>query len=305
MQEVFRTIARVAPLDLPVLIVGESGAGKHRVARTIHDNSKRASDPFLEVRLAGASRRALDDLFQTLAATQTGSVFIDDVDDISEDAQRRLSAWLQGDDGSARRPRVIAAARGDLKLASVDGRVLADLCYRLSVVEIRLPALRERPEDIGDLARALLVRARREGLPEKVLDASAISLLEGYRFPGNVRELDNLLRRAAVLKPGATIAAQDLAGELHAPAPPTRAETLNDDLDTIVSKWVDKELSAGDGEQGELYDRALALLERPLLERTLEVVRGNQIRAASLLGINRNTLRKKMQLLGLSAGRSS
>jgi two-component system nitrogen regulation response regulator GlnG len=305
MQEVFRTIARVAALDLPVLILGESGAGKHSVARTIHENSKRAGEPLLEVRLAGAAGQGLDQAFADIAAARGGTLFLDDVDGISDDAQRRLSAWLQADGEARRRPRVIAATRSDLTLASAEGRFLPDLCYRLSVVVVRVPALRARPEDIADLARALLARAKQEGLPEKSLDASAIALLEGYRFPGNVRELDNLLRRAAVLCPGTVITAGDLVGDLETPTAQP-GEDVKAALEASVSEWAARELAAmGEDEGTDLYGRALALLERPLIEQTLNRVRGNQIRAASLLGINRNTLRKKMQLLGLSAGRNS
>jgi two-component system nitrogen regulation response regulator GlnG len=303
MQEAFRTIARVATLDLPVLIVGESGVGKHRVARTIHENSRRAGAALIEMRLAGASEQGLDQAFLELAAARGGSVFFDDVDGMSEEAQRRLSAWLQAEDNTAVRPRVIAASRSDLALASAESRFLPELCYRLNVVEIRLPALRDRREDISDLVRTLLARAKREGLPDKALDASALALLEGHNFPGNVRELDNLIRRAALLSPGTTITAEDVERDIRSAAARPQA-AVADDLSNMVSHWAALELTAAQGERADLYERALALVERPLIELTLEAAHGNQIKAASLLGINRNTLRKKMQLLGLSAGRS-
>lgn len=300
MQDVFRTVARVASLDLPVLIIGEAGAGKQRVARTLHDHGRRAGEPFLQIPLAGASAQSLDQGFGELTSAQRGTMFLDDVDELSIEAQRRLSNWLQLDDNTQRRPRLITATRRDLAYASEQGSFLPDLYYRLSVVTIRLPPLRERREDIADLSRALLVRARREGLPEKALDTSAAALLEQYSFPGNVRELDNLLRRAAALNPGPQITASDLAAELRPPQPEIN---VNRALEEAMSRWTEQALSAGD-EINDLHDRALRLVERPLVERALEASRGNQIKAAGLLGINRNTLRKKMQQLGLTAGRS-
>ncbi|MEQ1715537.1 MAG: sigma 54-interacting transcriptional regulator, partial [Hyphomicrobium sp.] len=299
MQEVFRTVARVAMLDLPILIVGEAGTGKQRVARTIHDHGKRAPEAFLQLRLAGASPQLLDQCLSELTTAQGGAIFLDDVDGLSPDAQRRLSSWLQAGDDQ-RHPRLIAATRRDLAAACQEGSFLPELYYRLSVVTIRLPPLRERHEDIADLSRALLVRAKRDGLPEKALDAEAVTLLEQYQFPGNVRELDNLLRRAAALSAGPLISARDLSGELR----PPRTEISPDlGLEEAVSRWTAQALCAA-SDINNLYEQALSRMERPLIERTLEAARGNQIKAARMLGINRNTLRKKLQLLGLSTGRS-
>lgn len=298
MQEVFRILARVATLNLPVLITGEAGVGKQRVARTLHDHGKRPTEPFLQIRLAGANPQALDQSFDALAAATGGSIFLDDIDELSLDTQRRLATWLQNEDHP--RPRFIAAARRDLASASREGSFLPDLFYRLNVVTIRIPPLRERREDIADLSRALLVRARRDGLPEKALSPEATALLEQYMFPGNVRELDNLLRRAAALTPGPLINVSDI-GDLRASH---NANDLETDVENALSRWTEYALNE-DAAVNHIYEKVMTIVERPLIARTLEACRGNQLKAAHILGINRNTLRKKMQLLGLTAGRTN
>ena len=167
--------------------------------------------------------------------------------------------------------------------------------------------LRDRLDDIGDIARAFLVRARREGLPEKALDNAAIEKLKSHSYPGNVRELENLLRRAAALSPAPVITSGEIHRELNAVAidHPHDLTPSHDDFEAAVSRRLEDEFAAaspglpGDG----LYDRLLAEVERPLIAHTLQATRGNQIRAAAVLGINRNTLRKKIQSLGIRTGR--
>lgn len=185
------------------------------------------------------------------------------------------------------------------------GAFRQDLFYRLNVVAIRLPPLRERLEDVGDLARAFLVRAKREGLPEKTIDAAAIERLKTHAFPGNVRELENLLRRAAALSPASVITAREIADELGAAATEEVVAESSEGFETAFTRRIASEFAAASPglPAAGLYDRVLAEVERPLIVQTLQATRGNQIRAAAILGINRNTLRKKIQILGIATGR--
>jgi two-component system nitrogen regulation response regulator GlnG len=203
--------------------------------------------------------------------------------------------------------RLIVAAQRSLAALLHQGAFRQDLFYQLNVVPIRLPPLRDRMEDLGDLARAFLVRAKREGLADKTLDATAIKRLEGHDFPGNVRELENLLRRAATLSPGAVITAREIDQELaSAPAPSgaAPAASITTFEQAVELRLAQEFASAGpDLPAPGLYERFLAEVERPLIQQALQATRGNQIRAAAVLGINRNTLRKKIQVLGIRTGR--
>jgi len=309
MQDVYRVVARVAGTDLTVLIEGESGAGKERVARALHDHSRRAHCPFVAVSLAGLDARQVDqDLFGAsgkFTQARGGTLFLEDLDELPSEAQTRLAGLLHSEDQNERPDvRLIVAAQRSLASLARQGAFRQDLFYRLNVVTIRLPPLRERLDDVGDLARAFLVRAKREGLPEKSIDGAAIERLKAHSFPGNVRELENLLRRAAALSPAPVITAREIGEELGMTmvAEPDRA---NEDFDAALSKRLAMEFAAASPglPAAGLYDRFLAEVERPLLAQTLQATRGNQIRAAAVLGINRNTLRKKLQSLGLRTGR--
>jgi two-component system nitrogen regulation response regulator GlnG len=312
MQEVYRTMARVAATDLTVLIEGESGTGKERVARALHDNSRRASGAFIAVSLAGANATQLDrDLFAPggrISQADGGTLFLEDVDEMPADAQTRLAGLLHAEDANQRPDvRLIVSSQRSLASLARQGAFRQDLFYRLNVVPIRLPPLRDRLDDIGDIARAFLVRARREGLPEKALDNAAIEKLKSHSYPGNVRELENLLRRAAALSPAPVITAGEIHRELNAVAIDHRLDLApaQDDFEAALARRLGEEFAqASPGLPGDgLYDRFLAEVERPLIAHTLEATRGNQIRAAAVLGINRNTLRKKIQALGIRTGR--
>lgn len=310
MQDVYRVMARVAGTDLTVLVEGESGTGKERVARAIHDHSRRASGPFVILSLAGAAPAQIDqDLFGPegkFHQARNGTLFLEDVDELPSDAQTRLAGLLHSDDPNERpNVRLIAAAQRSLSALARQGSFRQDLFYRLNVVSIRLPPLRERLDDVGDLARSFLVRAKREGLPEKQLDSSAIERLKAYDFPGNVRELENLLRRAAALSPASVISAREIGNELGNAAKEQAAEESGEGFEAAVSRRLASEFAAASPELPDagLYDRLLAEVERPLIEQALQATRGNQIRAAAVLGINRNTLRKKIQTLGIKTGR--
>jgi two-component system nitrogen regulation response regulator GlnG len=199
--------------------------------------------------------------------------------------------------------RIIAATNRDLRQLVQQGLFREDLYYRLNVVPMRLPPLRERAEDVPDLVRHFLRRAEEEGLPAKHLDGEALDLLKHYRWPGNVRELENLIRRLAVLHSGETIPVGAISAELNSPA--LQSATENEGDAASLSEAVERHLVRYFLAQGDklpppgLYDRVLREIERPLLSICLGAARGNQIRAAHLLGLNRNTLRKKIRDLGL------
>ena len=311
MQDVYRIVARVAGTDLTVLIEGESGTGKERVARALHENSRRASGPFITVSLAGLAARQVDrDLFGAegmVAQARDGTLFLEDVDELPSEAQTRLAGLLHAEDPKERpNVRIIAAAQRNLAALARQSAFRQDLFYLLNVVTIHLPPLRDRLDDVGDLARSFLVRAKREGLPDKSIDNAAIERLKAHSFPGNLRELENLLRRAAALSPAPVITAREIGEELGAATREDAAEKAGDhSFESAVALRLATEFAAaspGLPAPG-LYDRFLAEVERPLIVQALQATRGNQIRAAAVLGINRNTLRKKIQSLGLRTGR--
>lgn len=311
MQEVYRVMARVAGADLTVLIEGESGTGKERVARTIHDSGRRASAPFVTVSLAGVASVQIDrDLFGPggkFEQAKGGTLFLEDLDEMPSEAQTRLAGMLHSDEPNERpNVRIVAAAQRSLAALVRQGSFRQDLFYRLNVVAIRLPPLRDRLDDVDDLARAFLVRAQREGLPEKSIDNAAIERLKAHNFPGNVRELENLLRRAVTMTPAQVIGVREISEELGQAAREEQvAEEAADGLETAVTRRLAGEFAAASPglPASGLYDRLLAEVERPLITQALSATRGNQIRAASVLGINRNTLRKKIQTLGIRTGR--
>ncbi|MDE2182127.1 MAG: nitrogen regulation protein NR(I) [Alphaproteobacteria bacterium] len=327
MQEIYRVIARLTQTDLTVMIMGESGTGKELVARALHDYGKRRHGPFVAVNMAaipkelveselfghergaftGATNRGIGRFEQA----EGGTLFLDEIGDMPLDAQTRLLRVLQQGEYTTvggRTPirtdvRIIAATNRDLRQLIQQGLFREDLYYRLNVVPLRLPPLRERVEDIADLVRHFLRKAQDEGLPAKHLDGDALDILRRHRWPGNVRELENLIRRLAVLHSGDTIPAAIVAGELKEPVKPASADDGEEppSLGAAVERHLTKYFS-GHGDRlppPGLYDRVLQEIERPLLSICLAATRGNQIRAAHLLGLNRNTLRKKIRDLGL------
>ena len=333
MQEVYRTIARVVANDLTVLVLGESGTGKELVARAIHDFGPRSAAPFVAINMAAIPRELIEsELFghergaftgaQARTAgrfeqAQGGTLFLDEIGDMPMEAQTRLLRVLQAGEfttvGGTRSiradVRIIAATHKDLPRLIADGGFREDLYYRLNVVPVRLPALRQRGEDIGELARFFLDRAAAEGLPRKMLDAGAVTRLMQHGWPGNVRELENLMRRLAVLSREDVITAALVEQQFHQPAmieslAPQMASSggLADAVEQHLARYFTtfgRELPP-DG----LYDRVLAEVERPLIELSMAAAKGNQLRAARLLGINRNTLRKKLTDLQIDAGAS-
>ena len=327
MQEIYRTVARLTTADLTVMINGESGTGKELVARALHDYGRRRGGAFVAINMAAIPRELIEsELFGHERGAFTGAtnrnqgrfeqahggtLFLDEIGDMPPEAQTRLLRVLQEGEFTTvggRQPiranvRIIAATHRDLRSAIRQGVFREDLFYRLNVVPIRLPPLRERTEDIADLARHFLDRARADGLPGKSLDQPAIDALRGYRWPGNVRELENLMRRLAALCPDEVIGAASVRAELteaEPPAPagdPVESAGAAEPLARAVERHIKQFLAAHrDGlAPSDIYDRVLAEVERPLIQMTLAATRGNQIKAAAMLGLNRNTLRKKIR----------
>jgi two-component system, NtrC family, nitrogen regulation response regulator GlnG len=323
MQEIYRMIARLTTTDLTVMINGESGTGKELVARALHDYGKRRAGAFVPINMAAIPRELIEsELFGHERGAFTGAtnrnqgrfeqatggtLFLDEIGDMPPEAQTRLLRVLQEGEFTSvggRQPikadvRIIAATHRDLRNAIRHGQFREDLYYRLNVVPIRLPPLRERTEDIGPLARHFLERAREDGLPAKSLDAGALDRLRQYPWPGNVRELENLMRRLAALCPQEVISAEIIDAELAeaAPSPEAPAQTSPETLAKAVERHIRQFLAAHDDGlmPADIYDRVISEVERPLIRMTLAATRGNQIKAAAMLGLNRNTLRKKIR----------
>lgn len=327
MQDVYRVIARVVSNDLTVLVSGESGTGKELVARAIHDLGARRAAPFVPINMAAIPRDLIEaELFGhergafTGAAARTagrfeqaagGTLFLDEIGDMPIEAQTRLLRVLQSGEfttvGGARTiradVRIVAATNRDLAQAVASGQFREDLFYRLNVVPIALPALRERRGDVAELARHFLDRAAEAGLPRKTLDPSAVAALEVHDWPGNVRELENLMRRLAALSRDDRIDAAEVAAMIGASgAAPAAAP--DPDLDAAVRSFIDRlaKLDPRSVDDGSLYQRLIGAVERPLIEAMLARHGGNQLRAARAMGLNRNTLRKRLDDLGIDPG---
>lgn len=331
MQEIYRVLARLMQTDLTVMISGESGTGKELVARALHDYGKRRAGTFVAINMAAIPRDLIEsELFGhekgafTGANTRSsgrfeqaegGTLFLDEIGDMPMEAQTRLLRVLQQGEYTTvggRTPiksdvRIIAATNKDLRQLIQQGLFREDLFFRLNVVPLRLPPLRERTEDIPDLIRHFFTQAQREGLPPKQIDQAALDRMKRHRWPGNVRELENLARRLAALYPQETITAAVIDAELSQPALPVSGEEPR--AEESLSAAVERHLSAYFGgfedklPPAGLYHRILREIEYPLLTAALAATRGNQIRAADLLGVNRNTLRKKIRDLDIQVFR--
>jgi len=322
MQEVYRTIGKVAPSDLTVLITGESGTGKEMVAHLLHEHSRRAEKPFLALNCAaipeplleselfgyerGAFTGALHRKVGKLEVCNGGTLFLDEIGDMSPALQTKMLRVLQ--DGTFERiggtetlrvdVRILAATNRDLVELMRQGRFRDDLYYRLKVVPIHVPALRERGDDLALLAKHFLQRARQElARPALSLSNAATEVLRTYHWPGNVRELENVINGAALTCPGVIILPEHLAiaaqRGARAEAAPAASEASPDDefgrlLEPVFSRF-NEEYKAG--RSGKPFDQ----IEQTLIRKALTATSGNQSQAARLLGITRTTLRKRMQ----------
>ena len=328
MQQVYKVMARVMATDLTVLIQGESGTGKELVARALHDMGPRREAPFVAVNMAAIPRELIEsELFGhekgafTGAAERTpgrfaqahkGTLFLDEIGDMPLEAQTRLLRVLQEGEYRAvggRAPvsvdiRIVAASNRKLKALVRSGAFREDLFYRLNVVPLTLPPLRERTSDIDDLAVRFLGDAEADGLPSKQLDEGALEVLRAHSWPGNVRELENLIRRLCALHAEDTITAKVVAEALQDDeaggegAEGIGGGGLADAAHAHLARYF--AAHAGSLPPTGLYGRVLREVETPLIELTLAATKGNQVKAAAILGLNRNTLRKKIKDLGIT-----
>ncbi|MBJ6120990.1 nitrogen regulation protein NR(I) [Sphingomonas mollis] len=328
MQDVYRVIARVVSNDLTVLVSGESGTGKELVARAIHDLGARRAAPFVAINMAAIPRDLIEaELFGhergafTGAAARSagrfeqangGTLFLDEIGDMPIEAQTRLLRVLQTGEfttvGGARTiradVRIVAATNRDLAAQVRTGLFREDLFYRLNVVPVALPALRERRQDVALLAQYFLGQAADQGLPRRRLAADAVAVLEAHAWPGNVRELENLMRRLAVLARDEVIDAEVICAMLGTPQP--AAAAVDTDIAPAIRALIDRIAHERPEalEDGTLYDRVIAEVERPLIEAMLARHGQNQLRAARAMGLNRNTLRKRLDALGIEPRKS-
>ncbi|MDH3445738.1 MAG: sigma-54 dependent transcriptional regulator [Deltaproteobacteria bacterium] len=318
MQKVYKTIGQVVDNLTTILILGESGTGKELVAKTIHYNSPRWNQPFVAINCAavprdlleselfghekGAFTGALDRRAGKFELAEGGTLFLDEVGDIPLELQAKLLRVLQdheysrvgGGDVLSANVRILAATNQDLEKAVKEKRFREDLYFRLKVIPIGLPPLRERRGDISLLIGYFIEKINREmGIQISAVSPNAQQLLEEHSWPGNVRELENTLIRAAVLASGPVLFPKDFILQNRPSATPVEVDQLS--LEEIIRQKLEDYFRRTEGiDVDNLYSLVIERIERPLIELTLKKTRGNQIRAAQILGINRNTLRKKI-----------
>ncbi len=303
MQAVYRLVARVINAPMPVLITGESGTGKSLTARALHDFSDRRDLPFVVV--SGTDLQGIDGPATVLARAKTGSLVLDEVSDLDEGSQARLVRML--DTLGEQAPRIIATAQSDLNTLLQNGNFREDLFYRLAGVTITVPPLRERVDDIPLLTEHFLIRAAREGSPLRKLSDGAADVVRSYSWPGNVRQLENAVRRLVITGTEQDITKHEAVAVLGN-QPASASLTITGDgekLSASVGKHLRRyfDLHGGDLPPPGLYNRILREIEAPLIEIALDSTAGNQAKCADLLGINRNTLRKKITDLDISVTR--
>ncbi|MCL4105400.1 UNVERIFIED_CONTAM: hypothetical protein GTU68_055531 [Idotea baltica] len=303
MQALYRLVARVMNTELAVMITGESGTGKSLIARAIHDFSDRRSLPFIVV--GATDLVGVEAVTNVLTRAKGGSVIFDEVGDLSEESQARIVRLLDG--LGDRGPRVMATSQADLGHKMDAGFFRQDLYYRLSGVTIEVPSLRERVDDIPLLSDHFLARSERDGAPARRFSEDAMTLIRAYSWPGNVRQLENTIRRLVVTSPEEEITrteAELVLGNQPAMEPLAGGgdgEKLSASVGKHLRRYFD--LHGGVLPPPGLYQRILREVEAPLLELALDATGGNQAKCADLLGINRNTLRKKITDLDIHVTR--
>ncbi|MBS41414.1 MAG: nitrogen regulation protein NR(I), partial [Rhodospirillales bacterium] len=326
MQDIYRTVARLMTTNLTVVITGESGTGKELVAKALHEYGKRREGPFVALNMAaiprdlieselfghkkGAFTGAISSEVGRFEQAQHGTLFLDEIGDMPLDAQTRLLRVLQeeeyrpvgGKDIIKTDVRIIAATHRDLKGLIEKGQFREDLYYRLNVVPVRMPALRERRTDIPELVRHFLGGLNLEEKHVKTFDGDAMETLQNYNWPGNVRELENFIQRICVLYTDDTITSAIINSELDQEELTNKSLVVEDDnIGRAVESYLSRFFDAHDGflPNPGLYDRLLKEFEEPLIRLSLVATKGNQIKTAQMLGINRNTLRKKIKELDI------
>ena len=323
MQAVFRTMSRVKNTSLTILIEGESGTGKETVARAIHDLGNRSEKPFVPVNMAAVERDRIEaELFGVIgvdgkvipgkvAQSDGGTLFLDEVGDMPLDAQTQLLRFLQNGEFSpvgstemdVSTTRVIAATSRDLRALIEEGDFRNDLFYRLNVVTITIPPLRARKDDIPELAKRFLKRAEIDGLGQKTIDAKALKRLSLHDWPGNVRELQNVVMRMIALSSEPIISEDLVQTSLVSERrlPKENGASFEQRLRDLLREYVEPELRTYKDAEGTVYHDVISMVERPLIELALNVTGGNKVRAAQLLGMNRNTLRSKINSLEIAS----
>lgn len=321
MQDVYRMVARLLRNDLSVLISGESGTGKELVAEAIHSLGHRKTGPFVAVNMAaipselieaelfghekGSFTGAVGQSIGRFEQAQGGTLFLDEIGDMPKHAQTRLLRALQsgvisriGGKASIRLDvRIVAATNQNLEDLITKGKFREDLFYRLNVVPIDMPPLRNRTEDIGLLAQHFLLLAAKDGLPSRKIDDGAIALLMSMPWRGNIRELKNLIYRLALVCREDVITEATVAQHAEQSVD-SEAPVQGASFEAAVTQFLREQRLRGNSRE-KLYPRALAQFEIPLLQHVMRQVKGNQLKAAALLGINRNTLRKKLTDYGI------
>lgn len=301
MQALYRLVARVLNADLPVLITGESGTGKSLVAHAIHDLSDRRGQPFVTAQMA--DMKAMDGPSSLLARARGGVLVFEEIADFDDEAQGRIVRMLDAMPEPG--PRIVATSQADLAERLASGQLRKDLYFRLGGVTLAVPPLRDRVDDIPLLADHFLARAARDGLGERRLAGEALDLIRTYPWPGNVRQLENTLRRLAVTALGPEISRAEaeaaLTGQTAEPPRAAGGEKLSASVARHLARYFD--LHGGVLPPPGLYDRILREIELPLIEIALDATGGNQAKCADLLGINRNTLRKKITDLDIRVTR--
>ncbi len=325
MKQLYKLIGKVSASDLTVLIQGESGTGKELIARAIHYHSNRGSGPFIAVNSSAIPKDLLESEFfghekgaftgahekkiGKFEVADGGTLFLDEIGDMPVDLQAKILRVIQekefervgGNKPIRADVRIVTATNRNLETAIMEGRFREDLYYRLNVVPIIVPPLRERKGDIPLLVEHFMRRFRDElDVEEKGMTPEAMRILNNYEWPGNVRELENTVKRAMVMSSGSKILPEDLPtaifGEPHVKA--ARFKSLDELWEEKLKTFVDK----GDClKMKDLYDLVIKQVERPLLRFILEKTNGNQVKASEILGINRNTLRKKLTELEMDA----
>jgi two-component system nitrogen regulation response regulator GlnG len=303
MQALYRLVARVMNTDLPVLITGESGTGKSLIARAIHDFSDRRSLPFTVAQAGDLA--GVDGPSTLVARARGGSLVFDEVADYDDEAQARIVRMLDllGDNA----PRIMATSQTDLSSKMEQGKFRQDLFYRLGGVSIHVPALRERVDDIPLLTEHFLARGERDFGNVRRLSVDARELVRAYSWPGNVRQLENTLRRLMITSSEAEIGRAEVEAVLGSQPTmePMKGGGEGEKLSASVARHLKRyfDLHGGQLPPAGVYQRILREVELPLIEIALDATAGNQAKCADLLGINRNTLRKKITDLDIRVTR--